>query len=180
MVKNFLSFTNKQKLAIVILAAFIIAFQFLLFIKNTYISDNDLGKQKAWMQNQKIIDSIANTSKTTKYKIYPFNPNFINDFKGYQLGMSTKEIDRLLAFRKLGKFANSPKEFQQVTKISDSLLQAMQPYFKFPDWVNQKNNPNYRTNYKTNWKEFPKKEALKIMDINQANKEDLMKISGIG
>ena len=31
-----------------------------------------------------------------------------------------------------------------------------------------------------NWKEFPKKEVLKIIDINQATKEDLMKISGIG
>ena len=180
MVKKFLSFTNKQKLAIVVLASFIIGFQLLLFVKNAYISEEDLGKQQAWMQNQKLIDSIANTTKTAKYKIYPFNPNFITDFKGYQLGMSTKEIDRLLAFRKLGKFANSPKEFQEVTKISDSLLHAMQPNFKFPDWVNQKNNSNYKSNYKSNWKEFPKKEAIKIIDINQANKEDLMKISGIG
>jgi DNA uptake protein ComE-like DNA-binding protein len=180
MIKNFLSFTNKQKLAIAILAALIIGFQFLLFIKNTYISEEDLGKQKTWMHNQKFIDSVATTNKKSKYKIYPFNPNFISDFKGYQLGMSTKEIDRLLAFRKLGKFANSPKEFQQVTKISDSLLQVMQPYFKFPDWVTQKNNSNYKSSYKSNWKEFPKKEAIKVIDINQANKEDLMKISGIG
>lgn len=49
--------------------------------------------------------------------------------------MSVEQIDRLLAYRKQGKFANSPKEFQQVTGISDSLLNAISPYFKFPDWV---------------------------------------------
>ena len=180
MVKNLLSFTNQQKLAIVILASLIIAFQMVVFVKNSYLSNEDLGKQKAWMQNQKRIDSIANINKSSKYKLYPFNPNFITDFKGYQIGMSTKEIDRLFAFRQLGKFANSPKEFQQVTKISDSLLKVLQPYFKFPNWVNQKNNPNHKNNFKSNWKEYPKKETLTVKDINLANKEDLMKISGIG
>jgi DNA uptake protein ComE-like DNA-binding protein len=113
--------------------------------------------------------------------MYPFNPNFITDFKGYKLGMKVDEIDRLLAFRKQGKFANSPEEFQKVTGISDSLLNAISPYFKFPDWVNKKNQEHYPNSYsKSNWKEFPKKEAIKILDINQATKEDLMKVFGIG
>jgi hypothetical protein len=40
------------------------------------------------------------------------------------------EIDRLLAFRKENKYVNSAKEFQNVTKVSDSLLNDG-PYFKF-------------------------------------------------
>ncbi|MFD2828841.1 hypothetical protein ACFSYG_20345 [Leeuwenhoekiella polynyae] len=32
-------------------------------------------------------------------KIYPFNPNFITDYKGYTLGMRMVEIDKLLRFR---------------------------------------------------------------------------------
>ena len=51
--------------------------------------------------------------------------------------MSLEEIDRLLAFRKTNKFVNSKREFQQVTKVSDSLLNKISPYFKFPDWVVQ-------------------------------------------
>jgi hypothetical protein len=67
-------------------------------------------------------------------KIYSFNPNFITDYKGIDLACLL-EIDRLLAFRKDDKYVNSAKEFQIVTKVSDSLLHAIAPYFKFPDWV---------------------------------------------
>ena len=71
----------------------------------------------------KQIDSLrAIEIEKRKPKIYPFNPNYITDYKGVQLGMSLNEIDRLLAFRKTNKFVNSKNEFQQVTKISDSLL----------------------------------------------------------
>ena len=52
--------------------------------------------------------------------------------------MTTKEIDRLHAYRKLNKFVNSIKEFQKITKVSDTLLSKMSPYFKFPDWVNKR------------------------------------------
>ena len=74
-----------------------------------------------------------------KPKIYPFNPNFITDFKGSRLGMSVEEIDRLLKFREKKKFVNSAREFQRVTKISDSLLKVISPYFKFPNWVVERN-----------------------------------------
>jgi competence ComEA-like helix-hairpin-helix protein len=90
--------------------------------------------------------------------------------------MSVEEIDRLLAYRKQNKFVNSAEEFQVVTKVSDSLLKAISPYFKFPDWVNNKKN-NFPTFTK---KDFSKPEKITILDINQAKKEDLMKVYGIG
>ena len=137
---------------------------------------NDETEKSKWLANQTVIDSLKQKNATYKTKIYPFNPNFITDFKGYKLGMSVAEIDRLLAFRKLDKYVNSAEEFQKVTKVSDSLLKTMAPYFKFPDWVNNK-----KSNFKafTN-KDFTKKEVLKILDINEASKEDLMKVYGIG
>jgi hypothetical protein len=46
--------------------------------------------------------------------------------------MSVQEID-LMEYRKGNKYVNSPKEFQAVTQVSDSLLNVS-PYFKFPDW----------------------------------------------
>ena len=117
------------------------------------------------------------TSSSQKATIYPFNPNFITDFKGYKLGMSTAEIDRLLAYRKQNKFVNSAEEFQQVTKVSDSLLNKISPFFKFPDWVKNKTNNSYFANKK----DYPKKESNKsLVDINIATQEDLMKVYGIG
>ena len=41
---------------------------------------------------------------TKKDTIYPFNPNFISDYKGYKLGMSIQEIDRLHQYRAQNKY----------------------------------------------------------------------------
>lgn len=102
----------------------------------------------------------------------------MTDYKGYKLGMSVKEIDRLLAFRKENKYVNSAKDFQNVTKVSDSLLDEISPYFKFPDWVNNKKEFKNYKNYSD--KAFAKKEKIIIIDINLATKEELIKIYGIG
>ena len=133
-------------------------------------------EQSKWLANQSIIDSLKFDNKSYKPKTYPFNPNFITDFKGYKLGMSVDEIDRLLAYRKQNKFVNSDEEFQEVTKVSDSLLQAISPYFKFPDWVTNKKN-SFKSSDK---KEYAKLEKIVVLDINEASKEDLMKVYGIG
>lgn len=91
--------------------------------------------------------------------------------------MSLEEIDRLLDYRKLNKFVNSKKEFQQITKVSDSLLTEISPYFKFPDWILKKDKKKFNT------KKSKAKYVSKIIstsDINKATAEDFRVISGIG
>ena len=90
--------------------------------------------------------------------------------------VSVEEIDRLLAFRKQNKFVNSAEEFQQVTKVSDSLLKAISPYFKFPEWV--KNKKSYTNSFEK--KDFTKSEKKISIDINTASQQDLIKVYGIG
>ncbi len=125
---------------------------------------------------QQQIDSLKEVKKESeKTKIFPFNPNYITDFKGYQLGMSVEEIDKLLAFRKTGKFVNSNEEFQNITGINDSLLMAISTYFKFPDWVNsKKDKENLRKSKNTN---LSKQE---IRDLNLVTVKELILINGIG
>jgi DNA uptake protein ComE-like DNA-binding protein len=121
---------------------------------------------------------MNNYQKKEVPEIYPFNPNFITDYKGYKLGMSVAEIDRLLAFRKENKYVNSAKDFQKVTLVSDSLLNSIEPYFKFPEWVkNKKSTVQYSYSSKII---SSKKEKFILLDINQATQEDLIKIYGIG
>ncbi|MFZ0596863.1 MAG: helix-hairpin-helix domain-containing protein, partial [Flavobacterium sp.] len=132
-----------------------------------------------WMELQSEIDAMKFTKSNEKPKVYTFNPNFITDYKGYKLGMSLQEIDRLFAFRKKNKYVNSAKEFQEITKISDSLLNAISPLFKFPDWANNKSYVKAERKEFVR-KEFAKKEKILILDINQATQEDLVKIYGIG
>ena len=104
-------------------------------------------------------------------RIRPFNPNFISDFKGYTLGMSVEEIDRLHAFRATDQWVNSVKEFQEVTKVSDSLLNKLEPYFKFPAFVE----------FKQHVPDPPiTKEVFQVQDLNEATAESLKIVNGVG
>ncbi len=148
-----------------------ISFFFLDFSSNkpAQFSQNEIDEFK------KEQDSLLNVAiKESKPKIFPFNPNYINDFKGYQLGMNVDEIDRLISYRKSGKFINSIKEFKVVTDVSDSLLNSISPFFKFPDWVTNKNNTT-NDSFKQ-----PKKEVIEVKDLNLVTSSDLIKIKGIG
>lgn len=177
-IKSYFKFSQGQHLGIFLLFTLIIASQIAYFFTDFSSFSNDSPEKEKWLSLQSQIDSMKQDKLNYVPKIYPFNPNFITDYKGYKLGMSVPEIDRLLAFRKQKKYVNSPEEFQAVTKISDSLLNAISPYFKFPDWV--KNKKEFKDYKKFANTAFAKKEKVVIIDINQATQEDLIKIYGIG
>lgn len=124
------------------------------------------------------MDSIkkSDSAISKKRKIYPFNPNFVTDYKAYTLGMTTKEFDRLKAFRQKDQWINSPADFQTVTKISDSLLKEISPLFKFPDWVIARNEREKKIKNTT---QHPVTKREK-MDLNTATQEELQAVKGIG
>ena len=177
-IKKYFNFSREQRTGILLLLGIIIVLQLIYFFVDFSSMSKTSPEKEHWLSLQSQIDSMKKQKVDYIPKIYPFNPNFISDYKGYKLGMSVAEIDRLLAFRKENKYVNSPKEFQAVTKVSDSLLNAISHYFKFPDWVNNKKEfPAYK---KYPNSAFSKKEKIVIIDINQATQEDLIKIYGIG
>ena len=175
-VKSFLSYSKSQRIGILLFFGIIILVQGIYFFYDFTAKETIDKEHYKWLALQSTIDSLKLNNKNYKPTIYPFNPNFITDFKGYKLGMSVEEIDRLLAYRAQNKFVNSAAEFQAVTKVSDSLLKAISPYFKFPDWI--KNNKNNSQEFAKN--DFSKPGKIIVLDINQATKEDLMKVYGIG
>ena len=177
-IKKYFNFSREQRTGILFLFGIIIVLQLIYFFVDFSSMSKTSPEKEHWLSLQSQIDSMKKQKVDYIPKIYPFNPNFISDYKGYKLGMSVAEIDRLLAFRKENKYVNSPKEFQAVTKVSDSLLNAISPYFKFPDWVNNKKEFAAYKKYPNS--AFSKKEKIVIIDINQATQEDLIKIYGIG
>ncbi len=177
-IKSYFIFKRNQRTAVFVLFFLIITFQISYYFLDFTALKTVSAEKEQWLSLQHQIDSLKQEKRGYVPKMYPFNPNFITDFKGYKLGMSVAEIDRLLAFRKENKYVNSPQEFQRVTKVSDSLLNVISPFFKFPDWVNNKKD---QINYKDYSKAaFAKKEKIVVIDINQATKEDLIKIYGVG
>jgi len=176
--KSHFWYNKRQRNGILFLIIIILTLQFIyVFVDFSLKEDIMLGKSETEFY-QKQIDSLkVADGENSKQRIYPFNPNYLTDFKGYQLGMSVPEIDRLLAFRKTGKFVNSNNEFQQVTRINDSLLAVISPYFKFPDWVKPNKSKKLISQSYSGDTRVAK---LRLRDINLVNSEDLQSINGIG
>ena len=181
--KSHFTFTKQQRNGIFLLILLIVILQCIYFFvvpkilkQNSEVIEVDKKTLSAFTQE---IDSLRLAElEARKPKIYPFNPNFITDFKGANLGMTNQEIDRLLAFRKQGKWINSNKQFQEVTKVSDSLLKTVSPYFKFPEWVTKpkpKRNPPQPYNNNKKVLTFAQKQ-----DLNTASAQQLQKVNGIG
>ncbi|MES2862618.1 MAG: helix-hairpin-helix domain-containing protein [Bacteroidota bacterium] len=138
-------------------------------------------EEKNWLQQQNNVDSIKEVNIENATKIYPFNPNFISDYKGYKLGMTIEQIDKLHHLRKQNMYVNSKEEFQKLTGVSDDWMKKYAPYFKFPDWVNNKSANKFQSNYENKYQKFEKKETkIIIQDINTANQIELEKVYMIG
>jgi competence protein ComEA len=175
-IKSHFVFNRSQRNGILLLVFFISGY----LVINYYV---DFSKEnlldinsKEVIAIQKELDSLRTIDIASKKpKVFPFNPNFLTDFKGYTLGMSTEEIDRLLAFRKENKWINSVEDFKKVTKVSDSLLNKISPYFKFPDWVT---NPKSKNKYVK--KRFKEKKFTQKIDLNLATQDQLEAVNGIG
>jgi len=173
--KSYFQFTSAQRSGIGLLLFVIVFFQLLYFFvdMDSILSTNK--EEQKWLSLQTQIDSLKKEKQHYIPKVYHYNPNFITDYKGYKLGMSVAELDRLFVFRKSNKYVNSPREFQDVTLVSDSLMAVMSPRFKFPDWVlNKKKRKAYS---KFN---FPPKEKKIMLELNEASKEDFIRVYGIG
>lgn len=178
--QQFYSFTKGQRKGIVALFLLILLVQvgFLLvdFIDFTGPSMPS-EEEKEWLALQSQIDSLKAVKQRKADTIYPFNPNYITDYKGYILGLSTAQIDRLHAYRKSGKFINTVADFQVVTGVSDSLLAKLSLYFILRDHVDY----DSKNELKTRWAEDAKPaENVVVTDINAAQEQDLVKVRGIG
>ena len=141
------------------------------------VSIDMLNNRKEFVYNeiefdliQQKIDSLKRLeTEKPEYIERKFNPNYLTDYKAYRLGLSVEEIDRLFLFRGSGKFINSKEEFQQVTLVSDSLLNQIAPLFSFPKWISKKKTANPMT----------KKSNSKIIGLNKVSVKDLMEIEGM-
>ncbi len=180
--KSYFLFSRDHRSGIFLLFLIIIIVQVLgyYFSFKSTTSTPPSAEEQEWIAMQNQIDSLKDIGQTIKNQIKPFNPNFISDYKGSLLGMSVQEIDRLHHFRAQDKYVNSAQEFQNITKVSDTLLQKIAPYFKFPDWVINKNNSKFKDYPNLYSKKIPDKKQITLKNINTATKEDLMSVYGIG
>ncbi|WP_223551037.1 ComEA family DNA-binding protein [Aestuariivivens sp. NBU2969] len=174
--KSHFTFTKQQRNGIFLLVLLIVIVQ-VSYVFIDLPSEAVSFNEDAYETYTKEIDSLRQAEIVLQQpRIFPFNPNYITDYKGATLGMSNEEIDRLLVFRKQDQWINSAKQFQEITKVSDSLLDAISPYFKFPDWVT---NPKLSNIINESYGNKSKTYAQKL-DLNIATVQQLQKVNGVG
>lgn len=172
-VKPHFWYNKSQRNGVFFLLSIIILLQIVYSFVN-FSTPDEHDKKPVSNLLQTSIDSLKNIElEVRRPKIYPFNPNYISDYKGSQLGMSVEEIDRLIQFRKQNKFINSVNQFQVVTKVSDSLLKKISPYFKFPDWIKKQTNLSVKNTI------VAEKFYISTSDLNMATVKDFESINGI-
>jgi DNA uptake protein ComE-like DNA-binding protein len=179
-----LRFSKGHYFGIVILICSIGLLQLFIYWFNNQKDTTSLDltpEEKNWLLVQNEIDSLKEAAQGNSNKIYPFNPNFISDYKGYKLGMSETQIDKLHQFRKQNKYVNSNAEFQKLTGVSNEWMKQYAIYFKFPDWVTNGTSKNYQSKFESTYKKFDKKESkIVVQDLNTANQVELEKVYMIG
>ncbi len=180
-----LRFSKGHYLGIAILICSIGSLQLFIYWYNNQKDTTSFAaltqEEKNWLLAQNEIDSIKEVNQENSNKIYPFNPNFISDYKGYKLGMTEAQIDKLHQLRIQNKYVNSKSEFQKLTGVSNEWMKRYAIYFKFPDWVTNRTNNNYQTKYNNTYPKFDKKETkIVVQDLNTADQVALEKAYMIG
>jgi competence protein ComEA len=157
-----LQLRKAQQNALLILVVLLLCIPFINdFVK---ISKPIQWDEKAMAQHQKWIDSTVK-SDTKKLNLYPFDPNYLSDYRAYMLGMERHSFDRLMAHRKLGKWINSAEQFQWVAGVDDELMAVLSPYLTFPEW--KKTSPQNT-------------KKVKKIGLNHCQAADLEIIYGVG
>ncbi len=175
-IKSHFLFDRHQRSGILLLILSIIGISCIsYFVDFSEESTFDISSEEIVALTNELDSLRKEKLKKKQPKIYPFNPNFITDYKGYMLGMSSEEIDRLHNFRAQNNWINSKSDFKKVTKVSDSLLDKISPFFKFPEWIT-----NPKTNHSNKKKGFIPKSFQQKSDLNTATLNQLQEISGIG
>lgn len=175
-IKSHLTFNRSQRDGIFLLILFIIGLLgLLLFVDFRDEKALDISSPDIVML-QKKFDSLKQVRMKTSQQIhYPFNPNFISEFKAYSLGMSASEFERLKNYREQGKWINTAMDFKKVTEVPDSLFKIISPFFKFPDWVTNPGRNRQPSEYRNIVKSFEEK-----IDLNLATAGELQKVFGVG
>jgi competence protein ComEA len=109
-------------------------------------------------------DSLSQHT-TSKDTIYPFNPNFLNEWQAYRLELPKFLVDSIKSRVAQKKYFNSVNVFKQYIDVPDSVWQKIEPLVKLSKRIY---HPNFQRENR------PKKQ------LNLATAVELEQVYGIG
>lgn len=115
-------------------------------------------------------------------RIYPFNPNYLSDYRAYVLGIDTAALQRIRRYRAGGGYFRTAEDFQRVARLPDSLYRRLKPYMQIPQPRYTRRNSGRSSSASSGRlyrSQILKPPAVKS-DINTASAEDFRRVYGIG
>lgn len=186
--KDYLSFSKKERTAIIILAtviAIIIALPW--FIKPDFkppLTDTETSKQIVALETKETsampvnADSSAFFENIETAELFYFDPNTIDAAGWKKLGLRDKTIQTILNYRSKGGKFKTASDIHKIYGLKKIEADRLEPYIQIESTIYQSTIPDEKKVAPPSTT-FPKKNYTKI-NINTATEEDWKTLPGIG
>lgn len=165
---------------------FIFSFIYLLIGKLLERKDQIKSNEYILKAQEYTINTVFDTSKVKEDPIFRsesinylkdkkisfFNPNFISKQDWIEIGLSEKQANVIMNYKSMGGVFKSKDDLKKMYVINDYIYNKIEPYLVFES--SRVNEP-----VSTIKETIPVTHKITI-DINNASKEDWMKLNGIG
>jgi len=175
-IKEWLSFSKKERLGIIALVVVMTVFLLLpsifepklppIFVDTVYNFNSSNKKPLSLSSESIIIDSGTVTVKPT---MFYFDPNIISENGWVQLGLPQKTIRTILNYRNKGGQFRAATDLKKIWGLLPEDAERLIPYVQIK-----------QVNGKVNKIEFKTVQPKKILDINEASVTDWESLPGIG
>lgn len=187
--KDYLSFSKKERTAIIILVTIIVIIIVLpWFIKPDFtppLTDTETAKQMAALETHQSSgmparsDSLSFPNESVPATLFYFDPNTIDAAGWEKLGLREKTIQTILNYRSKGGRFKSPADIHKIYGLKKADADRLEPFIKMEQASTYSQNNADEKKYAKPFKEFPKKTFTKI-NINTATEEEWKSLPGIG
>lgn len=127
--------------------------------RNTQIAESENSEFESRL------DTIRSRLKSKRvWTLRPLDPNYLEDYRGYLLGIPFPALDSLYAFRSGGGVLTGMAQVQEITGLPDSTCLRLSSFFFFPEVP------------------IAKKDRVRSLagDLNSATADQFMVVRGIG
>ncbi len=182
-IKDYFTFSRKERVAVIILLALIIFFIALPYLfepkKIKPVVEEELQMELKKLQQSKsqvdsVVDQTDTTSAATKIELFEFDPNTLDAEGWKRLSIPDKTIKTILNYRNKGGKFYKPEDVRKIWGLQKNDADRIVPFAKISTSSNSFQQNNFNKKISTTIKN------IKVLDINTATAEDLMQIPSIG
>jgi len=200
--KDYLTFSRKERIGILTIAALVIGIWFSpkilspksgrISIDSSWISAVKKLRQKqevdSGKNDDKNMDEFAYDRSVNKYtnkqkgELFYFDPNTITINEWSRLGLPGKTIHTIQNYLNKGGHFNKPADLQKIYGFRQEEYQRLEPYIKIPPSSNSNDIKEVYTKQNEPWKEqtINNTPKYRVIEINIADTAGFISLPGIG